>query len=705
MKLKRGFWMRLVPILVIVVTTVAMSLIIYQKMIKKEEEICWERLEIATKSTAGKINVRINDNISFLESVSESFVLTQKLNDVEIVGEYLNSVMSRTIFERIDVLLPNEVMITHNGEAISVKGDLSYNELLNKGSHVSPRCTNPFSGEEVIYCFTAIKVDNEVKGLLIGTIDCKILGEIFEVFTYGKDSQLFLIDCTDGKYLIDTWHEKIDNIYNLGTRVSIDGKEKIDMVSDIINRKTGKLTYISETNGENSYQYYTPVEDFNWELCVVVQEDIVFENVDDLRKILATVGVVEFILLFMFVVWNFILNLLLTKNEIKTKKLEMNKATNEARSKFISNMSHDIRTPLNGIAGMLQIIKTHRQDEAVIDDCLKKIEISTQYLVTLASDMLDINEIESDKLIFDYESIDLKRLADDLSTMIEIKAKEANVEYYMDYSNLDNPYVMGSIVHIERILVNLIGNAIKYSKETDGKVWVSIEDSENENDTYKFIVRDNGIGMTEEFQKNMYKAFAQEKVGARSQYQGYGLGLTIVDQLVKKMGGNIQIDSKKGEGTTFTITLILNKANKEDCEKNYKEESVDLTGLNILLVEDNEFNKEIAEVLLSDVGAIVTTADNGRIATEIFKNSELNAFDIILMDLMMPELDGCEATKLIRRMNRTDAKNIPIIAMTASAFAEEINRCKEAGMNEHIAKPLDLDILMSKLSKYYKKPL
>lgn len=420
MKLKRGFWMRLVPILVIVVTTVAMSLIIYQKMIKKEEEICWERLEIATKSTAGKINVRINDNISFLESVSESFVLTQKLNDVEIVGEYLNSVMSRTIFERIDVLLPNEVMITHNGEAISVKGDLSYNELLNKGSHVSPRCTNPFSGEEVIYCFTAIKVDNEVKGLLIGTIDCKILGEIFEVFTYGKDSQLFLIDCTDGKYLIDTWHEKIDNIYNLGTRVSIDGKEKIDMVSDIINRKTGKLTYISETNGENSYQYYTPVEDFNWELCVVVQEDIVFENVDDLRKILATVGVVEFILLFMFVVWNFILNLLLTKNEIKTKKLEMNKATNEARSKFISNMSHDIRTPLNGIAGMLQIIKTHRQDEAVIDDCLKKIEISTQYLVTLASDMLDINEIESDKLIFDYESIDLKRLADDLSTMIEI---------------------------------------------------------------------------------------------------------------------------------------------------------------------------------------------------------------------------------------------------------------------------------------------
>ncbi len=706
MRFKKGFWLRMVPVLIIVIVTALMSVCVYFRMLDKEKENCWERLEIATRSTAGKIAVRLTDNLNFLNAVSDSYVLTQNLEKEDKIADYLTSVMEMTVFERISVLFPDGYFLTQTGEHVPAEEDINYEEIVAKGLHISQRRTSPLSGKEVLYCYAPVEYQGEVQAVLVGTLDCQTLSEIFEVFTYGKDAQLFLIDRADGQYLIDNWHSELGNIYELGNRKSIDGDGMVDMITPVINGEALRMEYISQTNGVNSYQYCTPVDGYNWELCVVVQEDVVFEHVWELHRILITVGIVEIFLLIAYLVWNIAVSYAAVRNEEHMKKLESEKAMNEARSKFISNMSHDVRTPLNGIVGMLQIIRNHRDNETMVDDCLDKIEISTNYLATLASDMLDINELESNKLLIALEAIDLRQMAKELDVMVAQKAKDAGVTYQVDCSKLIHPYVMASGVHIKRILVNLIGNAIKYSKDSGANVCVLMEEEkmyiDHKQANYRFIVKDNGIGMSEEFQKTMYNAFEQEKVSARSSYEGYGLGLTIVRQLVNKMGGTIELESEKGKGSTFTVILPLEIDRNARTEKREPELVADLSGMHILLVEDNEINMEIAEVLLSDAGATVTTAVNGKLATEIFEASKLYTFDLVLMDLMMPVMDGCEATRVIRKMERPDAAEIPILAMTASAFAEEIEHCKEAGMNEHIAKPLDVKKLMSCIAKYRK---
>ncbi len=702
----KGILLKMVPVLILVVATAVMSVNIYSQIVKTEEEVCWNRLEIATNSTAEKVKIRLTDNMNFLQTVADTDNLTQNINDLESVGNYLDSVVAMTIFERIDVILPDESLITQDGESTDRGGLSTYDELVKKGTHITQRRTSSFTGREVICCVTPIDAEGEVKGLLVGTISCDTLSEIFEVFTYGEASQLFMIDRADGNYLMDNWHAELSNIYDMGPRKSIDSDEMIDFIPTIMNGERARFAYISQTNGERSYQYCAPVDGFNWELCVVVQEDVVFANVNDLKTTLLKVGLVEAFVVFFYVAWNICINMMAMKNERKIQRLEFEKVKNEARSKFISNMSHDIKTPLNGIVGMLEIIKNHREEKEVVDDSLRKIEISANYLSTLTSDMLDINEIENNKLVLQEESIDLRNFVDEINSMMERQAKDVGVAYHVDCSKLQSPYIIGSSVHIKRILVNLIGNAIKYSKNAGKEVWVTVVDEEmsfdKEQRWYRFIIKDNGIGMSEEFQQNMYKAFEQETITARSEYQGYGLGLTIVNYLIKKMRGTIELQSTKGVGSTFTVSIPFRLDNrKKNSQAKQTEQVVDISGVRILLVEDNEFNMEIANVLLTDAGAEVEVAMDGKAATEVFAASEPNTYDVILMDVMMPIMDGCEATRVIREMDREDAKTVPIIAMTASTFSEDVKRCKEAGMNVHIPKPLDVNQLMTTIMQYY----
>ncbi len=706
MKLTKGFWTRMAPAAVLVVITWLLSILVYNSMLNAETETCWERLENATHSTAQKIDVRMTDNISFLDAVSESYIMVNHLEHQKEAGAYLDSVWSKTIFERIDVIMPDNTLLTQSGEVINTVGNTPFEELVAKGSHITKRETSPFSGKEVFYYITPIERNNEVIGMLCGTLDCETFSEIFEVYTYRGKSQLFLIDQETGDYLMDTWHDSLGNVSDAPPRRIPDSDETLDMAAPILAGESTRMVFISRTNNLPSYQYTTSIDKYGWTICVALQEDVVFSNLNNLRSVLLQVGLLELLLICAFVTWNIVMTVNSLKNEKKANELELTRVTNEAKARFISNMSHDIRTPLNGIVGMLHIIRKHRDDELMVDDCLDKIGISAQYLSTLASDMLDINEIESDKLILENEQIDLRNMADKLGVLIEPKANEAGVKYHIDCSKLQNPRVTGSPVHIERVLVNLIGNAIKYSKSEGGEIWFSIDETNVDGNcgTYCFTIRDNGIGMSEDFQKNMYNAFAQERVGARSDYQGYGLGLTIVYRLVEKMNGKIELESSKGEGSTFKVIIPLTIDKSKELTEQIEDVAADLNGVNILLVEDNEFNMEIADVILTDAGAKVVMATNGRSATEIFETSEPNYFDLILMDIMMPEMDGIEATKIIRKMLRGDAKTIPIFAMTAHTFSEEIQRCKDAGMNEHIAKPLDIDKLILQVSRYCKKP-
>ncbi len=695
---KKAFGLRMAPVLILVAATIVLSVNIYFQMIRQEQETCWERLEIATNSTSLKIQTRIMDNLNFLTAAADTYDLTHNIDDLPTVGRYLDSVVEMTIFDRLDVILPDESVITQQGESAFRTGRDTYSQLVEKGTHITKRLTSSFTGEQVICFVTPIERSGETLGLLVGTVNCTTLNKLFEVYTYGKACQLYVIDRTDGNYLLDNWHQEIGNIYDLGPRKSIYTEEMLDFVPTIIGGERGRFAFYSRTNGERSFQYCAPMDGLPWEVCVVVQEDVIFANVQELEQELWKVGMVEGFVVLVYVLWNMLMNVAVIRSENKVRLLEYEKAKNDARATFLSNMSHDIKTPLNGIVGMLQIIRNHRTDADMVDECLDKIEVSAKYLSTLTNDMLDITEIENDKLVLPRESMDLQRLAEELYPMIERQAADAGVTCTMNCSGLTQPYVLGSSVHIKRILVNLIGNAIKYSKNAGKTVWVTISDDPLETEDgqrmYRFVIRDNGIGMSESFQKNMYKAFEQETMDARSEYQGYGLGLTIVSHLVQKMGGTIALDSVQNQGSTFTVSIPFPADLRQDPQEHCEEVSLRLTGMHLLLVEDNELNMEIAHTLLTDAGAVVAKAVNGRLALEKFAASPEGSYDGIIMDMMMPVMDGCEAAAAIRSLDRADAKTVPILAMTANTFAEDIARCMEAGMNAHVSKPVDFQHLI-----------
>ncbi len=389
-----------------------------------------------------------------------------------------------------------------------------------------------------------------------------------------------------------------------------------------------------------------------------------------------------------------------TKNQ-----LEIAQASNEAKTRFLSNMSHDIRTPINGIMGMLHIAKTHKDDAVRVEDCLGKIETSANYLLTLLNDILDLNKLESGKTVAEENPFSMYELIDDICTITQPSTHISSITLKKECGTFKYPNVIGSTLHLRQILMNLTSNSIKYSNE-NGTVYVRVEELDREEDIvqYKFSVIDNGIGMTKEFQQKMFDMFEQEQSGARTTHKGSGLGLAIVKLLVDLLGGKLTVESEKDKGSTFTVILPFkidaNPITKD--EKTVVNTTECLEGIRILVVEDNEFNMEIAQVILEEAGAVITTAENGKVAVELFENSPEKTFDIILMDVMMPEMDGLEATRVIRAMNRTDATEIPIIAMTANAFSEDIKKSLEAGMNEHIAKPLDMSSLANAIAKLLK---
>ena len=398
-------------------------------------------------------------------------------------------------------------------------------------------------------------------------------------------------------------------------------------------------------------------------------------------------------------------NLILDKNELieKTIELESEKKANLAKTAFLTRMSHDIRTPLNGIIGLLDIGEKHKTDHDLIDKNRKKARVAADHLLSLINDILELNKLGDEEVILHEEVVDVQKLMNEVKTITEMRGAENGIVIETQSKNIQHPYIMGSPLHIKQIFINIITNAIKYNQK-GGKVRCLIEEKEakDQKARYQVVIEDNGIGMHEDFVKHIFKPFTHEANDARSVYQGTGLGMSIVKNLIERMGGTINIQSKVGVGTKVAVSLTFPIAEMEDSQSREQKEKnkKDLSGIRVLLAEDNDLNREIARVILQDENMIVTEAKDGKEAVEIFEKSKEYSFDLILMDIMMPILDGLEASKEIRNLKRKDASTIPIFAMTANAFMEDKEKAKEAGMNEHIAKPLDLKVLIDKIAEY-----
>lgn len=396
--------------------------------------------------------------------------------------------------------------------------------------------------------------------------------------------------------------------------------------------------------------------------------------------------------------------------ELEEKQQELHNAlaeaqsANKAKTSFLNNMSHDIRTPINGIIGMLTILEKSGNDAERAKDCMNKIYESSKLLLSLINDVLDMAKLESETMVFGDESINLDQVCQEITESLSFQAEEKGLHVIGEHDDYSGIYVWSNAVHLKKILMNLFTNSMKYNK-VNGFIYMSMRTIERLEDhmTCEFKIKDNGIGMSEEFIKNeLFTPFVQADNSPRSDYNGTGLGMPIVKQLVEKMGGTITVESKLGEGSCFTVILpfkIDTNARSEEKE----DFDADISDIRVLLVEDNEMNVEIAEFMLTENGAKVETVNNGLEAVQHFEASEPGTYDVILMDVMMPVMDGFTATRTIRDLERQDAKTIPIIAMTANAFREDAERCMEAGMNAHLAKPLDDKKIKQTISEELRK--
>ena len=387
---------------------------------------------------------------------------------------------------------------------------------------------------------------------------------------------------------------------------------------------------------------------------------------------------------------------------IAAKKAE---AANEAKTEFLQRMSHDIRTPINGICGFVNMADHYADDIKKQTEYRTKVKEASNLLLELVNDVLDMSKLESGEIVLEEIPFNLSSIFKEVFVVIEQMASEQNIQIEWEKKEIIHRDFIGSPGYVKRVMMNILSNAVKYNRE-NGHIYIScmeIPSKQPEMTTMEFVCRDTGIGMTEEFQKCVFEPFAQEHTGSRTKFAGTGLGMSIAKNLVEKMGGSISFESKEGAGTTFVIQVPFKiDPDADKCEEQRDVSEKSIKGLHILLAEDNELNMEIAEFVLQNGGADVTKAWNGQEAVELFRKSASGEFDAILMDIMMPVMNGYEAAKKIRSLDREDAKTIPIIAMTANAFMEDRLKAKEAGMNEHIVKPLDVELLIKVIHKLVK---
>ena len=394
------------------------------------------------------------------------------------------------------------------------------------------------------------------------------------------------------------------------------------------------------------------------------------------------------------------------QKQLLMKAAEEADAANKAKSAFLLNISHDIRTPMNAIIGFTNIA-LHQNSVSDIHDNLEKVQESSDHLLSLLNDVLDFSRIESGKVIISPEPVDITQLIDNVQAIMNGLLYNRDLKFEVHRERLKNPYVLADVARIREVLVNLLGNAVKFTKD-GGKITLGCSSylgMDEKHIIVRYVVQDNGIGMSEEFQKELFKPFSQEDdANARTNYKGTGLGMAITQKYVDMMGGSIAVESKKGVGTTFTVEIPL-ELTEQVIESEQKQPlHRDLTSVHVLMAEDNDLNADLATIMLEDAGMTVTRASDGKEVVDLFKNHSRGTYDLILMDIMMPNMNGHQATKAIRAMgiDRPDAVTIPIIALSANAFIDDIQESLDSGMNDHISKPINMEEVTDTIAKYIK---
>ena len=611
---------------------------------------------------------------------------------------------------------PNEFTVSY--QEIDIFSSL--NELLGQQNQVrvTRSYTNPMNGiQSIAFCdLLELRVDESEpannknsaasesstskskspkfeKAVLMRVIPVELLASkwVFPSEKY-NDAQISMID-SEGNYILKGKSFKNSNFFEFYKSYNQINKEAFENLKSIIH-ETGMFT-MHNSKAESCLIVHIPVNtSFDWTLLTYIPlKDITKNNIDWPLVIVVSVCLIILLILDILVIMRFNRNLASAAKEADS--------ANKAKTVFLSTMSHDIRTPMNAIIGLTTIAEKNIGDTKSVSDNLHKIKLASNHLLTLINDILDISKVEHGNISLSPVRFSISDLAENLENMVLPMIRQKNIDFRFNKNNIIQKYLYADQLRINQIFINILSNSIKYTPD-NGQVYVDL--SEEAGDKEGFIklvykVSDSGIGMSESFMKIMYEPFMRQTDSRINTIQGTGLGLAITKKMVDLMGGKIECQSKEGEGTTFTITLEIEVSESENSAETQEENNSDLTGMKILVAEDMDVNWEIISTLLEMYGIKCRRAENGKVAVDTLRNIQSGEFDTVFMDIQMPVMNGLDATREIRKLENPYAANIPIIAMTADAFSENVTECFEAGMNGHIAKPIDINNVVRELKK------
>lgn len=549
-------------------------------------------------------------------------------------------------------------------------------------------------------------------------VDIHSINDGFSVNTFGSRDYTYIVN-QDGRALFvpegaDSRFKAYNLVNALEDEKFIHGGTVEDLRSSVQNLESAVLEFRSD--GSDYFVSCHKVGDEGWNTLMFVPTSVLGGSADHMlgstRRFFIILGVLltlDFSALVFYLTDKRNRKLMEQKeesNRILKEAAEEARSANKAKSDFLSHMSHDIRTPINGIMGMTEIALKNVSDTARVEDCLGKISNSSQHLLSLINDVLDMSRIESGKVTVNSAPMSMSAIIDECASIIGGQLLNRDIELIRQFGDFAHPNLIGDELHLRQILINILGNSVKFTPD-GGKIYFRVKETDSVDDRahFHFEIEDTGIGMKPEFLQHIWEPFSQEDGGNRTNYKGTGLGMAITKQFVDMMGGTITVESVLNEGSKFFIKLGFDIDQHAAAAVETSEETgFHLEGMRVMLVEDNELNTEIAQFILEEAGITVTCVENGQLALELFQSHAAGSFDVILMDIMMPVMNGLDAARAIRALGRPDAKTIPIIAMTANAYDEGVRYAREAGMNGHLAKPIDTDLLYRTLGELYHCP-
>lgn len=690
------------------------------------EQQCIERMEEAAKIVADDIRNKLSRDSTILGAMAE-IIAAEDNPDIESMQNLINRFTPLTVARKINLLLPGDRIISQSGNDIDVTGKISFEKEAALGEHVSEKMQSVTDNNRpVIRHFFPIEKNGSTIAVLYSTTNLKELPDSLNIQNiYGGHAEVYLVDRNNGDMLMDTLHDDLGNIWDFASYKAVGSKSVPQSHNEVMSGQSGYNVFRSEVTGENSYCYYAPIEDVgsvlsggdvtHWSVIVEVPERMVLQHLNKVKTICYIVGIFEVVSVLIYFTWILRNTTVTMEKAILEERLIKAENAERAKTRFLSNMSHDIRTPMNAIIGFTTLASSNADDPAKVRDYLSKILSSGNHLLSLINEILDMSRIESGKVEIKETECSLTEIVNDIDNIIANQAAAKQIDFHTDISEVQDRDICCDKLHLNQVLLNLLSNAVKFTPE-GGTVSLVIKQNQGVSDgfaAYEISVKDTGIGMSPEFAKHVFEPFERESTSTVSGIQGTGLGMSIAKSIVDMMGGTIDVFSEQGKGTEYVLMLDFRvqppkeqsggtENGSEDTSEVLSVNVSDLKGKRILLVEDNELNREIATEILSEAGFLVEPACDGTEAVGIMQKIQPGYFDLILMDVQMPKMNGYEATKAIREIENKEISDIPIIAMTANAFEEDKELALQSGMNDHLAKPIDIGKFFEVIRRHIK---